>query len=80
MIRAAGFHNVDVHVDELDLRFNDALEWWHWVWSHGFRQVLEQLAADQLATYQETAFERIGHQGIAGRMQALIAVAGRHEP
>jgi SAM-dependent methyltransferase len=79
MIRAAGFHNVDVRVDELDLRFKDAREWWRWVWSHGFRQVLEQLAADQLATYWETAFERIGHKGIAGRMEALIAVAARHE-
>jgi SAM-dependent methyltransferase len=80
MIQAAGFHNVDVRVGELDLCFNDARQWWHWAWSHGFRQVLEQLAADQLATYQETAFEHIGHQGIAGRMEALIAVAARHEP
>ena len=80
MVRVAGFHNVDVRVGELDLRFKDAREWWHWVWSHGFRQVLEQLAADQLATYRETAFERIGHKGIAGRMEALIAVAARHEP
>jgi SAM-dependent methyltransferase len=80
MIRAAGFPHVDVRVDELDLRFKDAGEWWQWVWSHGFRQVLEQLPAHQLAVYRKTAFERIGHRGIAGRMEALIAVAARDEP
>jgi SAM-dependent methyltransferase len=80
MIRAAGFADVRVSVDECALRFRDADEWWRWVWSHGFRQVLEQLPADRLATYRRTAFERIADRGIAGRMEALIAVAGRPEP
>jgi SAM-dependent methyltransferase len=80
MIHAAGFADVRVSVDEFALRFQDADEWWRWVWSHGFRQVLEQLPADRLAIYQRTAFERIGDNGIAGRMEALIAVGTRHEP
>jgi SAM-dependent methyltransferase len=80
MICAAGFADIRVSVDEFALRFQDADEWWRWVWSHGFRQVLEQLPADRLAIYQRTAFERIGDNGIAGRMEALIAVAARYEP
>jgi SAM-dependent methyltransferase len=79
MIRAAGFADVRVRVDEFALPFGDADEWWRWVWSHGFRRVLEQLPADRLATYRRTAFERIGDSGTAGRMQALIAVAARDE-
>jgi SAM-dependent methyltransferase len=79
MIHGAGFQDVRVSADEFAFRFRGADEWWQWAWSHGFRQVLEQLPADHLAIYRKTAFERIGHRGIAGRMQALIAVAARQE-
>lgn len=78
MIQSAGFQDVHVRVDELGLRFTDANEWWQWVWSHGFRQVVEQLSADRLHIYRETAFDRIGHGGIEGRMAALIATGARH--
>jgi SAM-dependent methyltransferase len=80
MIRAAGFQDVRVSADEFAFRFRDADEWWQWVWSHGFRQVLEQLSVNDLAVYRRTAFERIGRKGIASRMEALIAVAARREP
>jgi SAM-dependent methyltransferase len=80
MIRAAGFRDARVRVDEFSFRFRDVDEWWQWVWSHGFRQVLEQLAVDRLAIYRRTVFERIGSRGISARMEALMAVAARHEP
>jgi SAM-dependent methyltransferase len=76
-IRSAGFCEVHIRVDEFSLRFTDADEWWHWAWSHGFRQVIEPLTADQLCVYREKAFRRIGSGGIEGRMQALIATAAR---
>jgi SAM-dependent methyltransferase len=79
MVRSAGFQDVRVRVDQLDLRFKDASEWWQWAWSHGFRHVIEQLPADQLAHYQAAAFEHIGPRGIDGRMEALLATAARHE-
>ena len=66
-----------VRVDELGLRFNDADQWWQWAWSHGFRQILERLPADQLRVYRKTAFARIGRRGIEGRMQALLATGAR---
>jgi SAM-dependent methyltransferase len=78
-IRGAGFQDVRVSRDEFAFRFGDADQWWQWIWSHGFRQVLEQLSVGHLAIYRRTAFERIGHRGIAGRMEALMAVARRHE-
>jgi SAM-dependent methyltransferase len=77
LIQAAGFGKVRVRADRLDLRFTNADQWWQWAWSHGFRQVLEQLSAAQLRTYQKTAFDRIGPDGIEGRMEALIATATR---
>jgi SAM-dependent methyltransferase len=79
MIQAAGFRDVRVHAGRLGLRFKDANQWWQWAWSHGFRQVMERLPASQLATYRAAAFERIGHSGIEGRMQALMATAARRE-
>jgi SAM-dependent methyltransferase len=79
LIQAAGFHDMQVRVDVLGLRFPDASGWWRWAWSHGFRQVLERLSCDQLTLYRDTAFEQIGNAGIDGRMEALIATAARPE-
>jgi ubiquinone/menaquinone biosynthesis C-methylase UbiE len=79
MIQSIGFQDVCVRMDEFGLRFKDAHEWWQWLWSHGFRQVMERLPADQISIYRRTAFEYIGHDGIEGRMQALIATAVRYE-
>lgn len=78
MLQAAGFQDVQVRADELGLWFPDAEAWWRWTWSHGFRQVLERLSADQLSAYREASLTRIGHGGIEARMEALIATAARH--
>jgi SAM-dependent methyltransferase len=78
-IHGAGFQDVHVSADEFAFRFRDAREFWRWAWSHGFRQVLEELSADRLAIYRKTAFQQIGQQGIAGRMEALIGLAVRQE-
>jgi hypothetical protein len=77
MIRAAGFQDVHVRVDEFAFQFRDADAWWRWAGSHGFRQILDQMPAQRLAIYRRTAFEHIGQNGIGGRMEALIAVAAR---
>jgi len=78
MIQSAGFRDVCVRVDEFGLRFTDPDEWWQWVWSHGFRQVLERLPADQLRAYRQSAFDLMGRGRIEGRMEALIATGARH--
>jgi SAM-dependent methyltransferase len=77
MIESVGFQDVRIHADELGLHFSSPSQWWQWAWSHGFRQVLERLPADQLAFYRAVAFERIGRGGIDGRVQALLATAFR---
>ena len=78
MIQSAGFQDVQIRADEFGLRFTDADEWWQWIWSHGFRQVVERLPADQLRTYRKRALDRIGRGGIEGRMAALIATGARY--
>jgi hypothetical protein len=77
MLQAAGFQDVQVGADALGLWFPDAETWWRWAWSHGFRQVLERLSADQLSSYREASLTRIGRGGIEARMEALIATAAR---
>jgi SAM-dependent methyltransferase len=77
MAQSAGFEHVIVRVDQLGLCFKDAEEWWQWAWSHGFRQVLERLPADQLGVYRQAAFDHIERSGIEGRIQALIATGDR---
>ena len=79
MLRAAGSQDVQVRAEALGLWFPDAETWWRWAWSHGFRQVLERLSADQLGAYREASLTRIGHGGIEARMEALIATAVRHD-
>ena len=76
-IVAAGFHEVSIRTEQFSLRFPDAGQWWQWVWSHGSRQILEQLSAGQLAAYRQAAFQRIGRHGIEGRMEAVLATADR---
>jgi O-methyltransferase/aklanonic acid methyltransferase len=76
-IVAAGFHKVSIRTEQLSLRFPDASQWWQWAWSHGSRQILEQLSAHQLAIYRQSAFKRIGRHGIEGRMEAVLATADR---
>jgi hypothetical protein len=76
-IVAAGFHQVSIRTEQFSLRFPDAGQWWQWVWSHGSRQILEQLSADQLAAYRQLAFQRIGRHRIEGRMEAMLAIANR---
>jgi O-methyltransferase/aklanonic acid methyltransferase len=76
-ISAAGFHQVSTRTEQLSLRFADASQWWQWAWSHGSRQILEQLSARQLATYRQSVFQRIARHGIEGSMEAVLATADR---
>jgi O-methyltransferase/aklanonic acid methyltransferase len=76
-ILAAGFRAVSIRTEQLSLRFPDASQWWQWAWSHGSRQILEQLSPGQLAIYRQAAFQCIGRHGIEGRMEAVLATADR---
>jgi SAM-dependent methyltransferase len=76
-IETVGFTRVSVTKEDFDLHFADADQWWAWVWSHGSRRFVEALEPQQLALYRETAFERIGHQGIDGRIEAILVTAAR---
>jgi arsenite methyltransferase len=76
-ILAAGFHQVSIRTEQLSLHFPNASRWWQWIWSHGSRQILEQLTTDQLSVYRQSAFQQIGCYGIEGRMEALLATVDR---
>ena len=60
------------------LLFTSASEWWQWIWSHGFRQVLEQMDQSQLVKYEAACYaelEKMPGKHIEGELQVSICLA-----
>lgn len=74
-IEGGGFETVSIGSEHFDLHIPDAEMFWRWVWSHGSRAILEPLTPEQLARYREVVFDRIGTEGIDGRMVGLLVTA-----
>jgi ubiquinone/menaquinone biosynthesis C-methylase UbiE len=55
----AGFREVAVRVERLDVAYADAATWWASDWSHGERAVLELMSEPALAAYRTAAFQAI---------------------
>lgn len=68
-----GFDHVSVVSESYDLVFTDAAEWWRWAWSHGYRQVLEDMSSSQLEQYRVICFEHLQDRPVFGRSQVFIA-------
>jgi len=69
-----GFDGVSVAMERYDLVFADVDEWWNWAWSHGYRQILEQLSSSQLERYRIACFAHLQDRPVQGRLQVLLAV------
>lgn len=61
------------------MAFSGADEWWAWVWSHGYRQILESMGAGELTRYRMECFRQLQQVGppILGRLEVLLACATR---
>jgi hypothetical protein len=55
----AGFGEVAMRVERLDVAYADAATWWASDWSHGERAVLELMRGPALAAYRTAAFQAI---------------------
>ena len=75
----AGFSDVRVVTEELEIFFSTPEEWWSGLWSISARAGLEQLAAQTLPQLQSEAFAQAESlrqaAGIPFRLQALLGLA-----
>ena len=80
LLAAAGFTNVEVHLEETEINFASKQQWWDWRWSYSVRGLLEQVAPDALDAYREACFREMDAlQTAAGyplRLKALIVTDG----
>ena len=67
LLTSSGFADVEVHREETEIHFASPDQWWEWHWSFSVRGLLEQLPADELATYRDAC---------VGEMEALRTSAG----
>ena len=78
LLEQAQFERVSVIPERFRLSFTSASEWWRWIWSHGFRQVLEQMDQSQLVKYEAACyaeFEKVPGKKIEGQLQVFICLA-----
>jgi ubiquinone/menaquinone biosynthesis C-methylase UbiE len=78
LLAGAGFGDIRLHREELEVRFADAQQWWDWNWSFSRRGTLEQLDS---ATVEAVRAESARHlaemrtpEGIPMRLVAWFAV------
>jgi SAM-dependent methyltransferase len=69
-----GFDGVSMAMENYELVFADVGEWWSWAWSHGYRQILEQMSSSQLERYRIACFEHLQDRPVQGRLQVFLAV------
>lgn len=78
LLEQAKFARVSVTPERFRLSFTSASEWWRWIWSHGFRKVLEQMDQSQLVKYQAACnaeLEKVPAKQIEGQLQVFICLA-----
>jgi ubiquinone/menaquinone biosynthesis C-methylase UbiE len=81
LLTGAGFEDVSVEASHLDIRFEDADEWWAWKWSYSFRGILEQLPDAAIERVRAQARRHIDAMdegdGLPLHLEALFAVGRR---
>jgi arsenite methyltransferase len=78
LLRAAGFTQVEVCVEQLGYDLNTVDEWWDVVWNSGFRGPVSQLASTQLARFKQEHLAEVGTiataKGLWLDVPAILAV------
>ena len=83
LLAGAGFADIRLHREELEIRFADAQQWWDWNWSFSRRGVFEQLDRATVASLRAASAEHLARMqtpnGLPMRLVAWFAV-GRTDP
>lgn len=62
----AGFANVREVIEEADLTYRDADEWWQALWTHGERRALESMTPDDLARFRDETYHHLAEMARRG--------------
>jgi ubiquinone/menaquinone biosynthesis C-methylase UbiE len=78
LLAGAGFDQVRLHREELEIRFADAQQWWDWNWSFSRRGTLEQVDAATVETLRVASARHLADMqmsdGIPMRLVAWFAI------
>lgn len=79
VLALTGWELRHLRAESFPLVFSGADEWWAWAWTHGYRQVLESMGADQIERYRREAFGHLPQSGqpVLGRLEVTLALAVR---
>lgn len=59
VLSQASFVDIQIAAESTDLHYATEDEWWTTLWSHGIRFYLEQLSADELASFKVETFAQL---------------------
>jgi ubiquinone/menaquinone biosynthesis C-methylase UbiE len=80
LLESAGFTDLAVQHERIEIHFESPQQWWDWHWSFSVRGLLEQLGPQDLEKYREGCFTEMDAirtaDGYPMRLEALI-VTGR---
>jgi SAM-dependent methyltransferase len=81
---AAGFENIQIVEDRVELRFSGPDEYWAWTWSHVDRALYDAMDEPTLARYRARALEHLAAQHARGELteslRVLLLTALAREP
>jgi ubiquinone/menaquinone biosynthesis C-methylase UbiE len=78
LLAGAGFGDIRLHREELEIRFADARQWWDWNWSFSRRGMLEQVEPAEVEALRAASARHLAAMhttdGLAMRLVAWFAV------
>ena len=58
-LEAGAFSDVRTEEEVFDATYTDADQWLSWAWSHGYREILEQLTESELEDFKAEVYPRM---------------------
>jgi ubiquinone/menaquinone biosynthesis C-methylase UbiE len=66
LLRTVGFTAVQEVIEDADVTYRDADEWWNALWTHGERRALEAMTSENLARFREATYHNLSEMAEAG--------------
>jgi ubiquinone/menaquinone biosynthesis C-methylase UbiE len=81
LLRTAGFTGVQEVIEDADVTYRDADEWWNALWTHGERRALEAMTSENLARFREATYRHLAEMTEVGPLtrtyQFIFAIGTR---
>ena len=72
LLRMAGFTTVREAIEDADVTYRDAEEWWDALWTHGERRALEEMTPENLALFREATYRHLAEMAEVGPLTRSI--------